>query len=98
MPWRGQTFPGLDWGVAYSSKKGEAHSGDAYIIRTVPEPYFQGDRALYLAAFSKVRETISPDGLMPDDGVLFNLLARWLPDAEARERVLVTNPARLYGF
>ncbi|KAA0180776.1 amidohydrolase family protein [Cupriavidus gilardii] len=36
--------------------------------------------------------------LMPDDGVLFNLLARWLPDAEARERVLVTNPARLYGF
>lgn len=36
MPWRGQTFPGLDWGVASSSKKGEAHSGDAYIIRTVP--------------------------------------------------------------
>lgn len=36
MPWRGQAFPGLDWGVAYSSKKGEAHSGDAYIIRTVP--------------------------------------------------------------
>lgn len=36
MPWRGKTFPGLDWGVAYSSKKGEAQSGDAYIIRTVP--------------------------------------------------------------
>lgn len=36
--------------------------------------------------------------LMPDDGVLFNLLARWLPDAAARERVLVANPARLYGF
>lgn len=36
--------------------------------------------------------------LMPDDGVLFNLLARWLPDAALRERVLVTNPARLYGF
>ncbi|SDD46848.1 Predicted metal-dependent hydrolase, TIM-barrel fold [Cupriavidus sp. YR651] len=35
---------------------------------------------------------------MPDDGVLFNLLARWLPDAAARERVLVTNPARLYDF
>jgi len=35
---------------------------------------------------------------MPDDGVLFNLLARWLPDAALRERVLVTNPARLYDF
>jgi NitT/TauT family transport system substrate-binding protein len=44
-------------------------AGPRDIIRTVPEPYFQGDRALYLAAFSKVRETISPDGLMPDDGV-----------------------------
>lgn len=44
-------------------------AGPRDIIRTVPEPYFQGDRALYLAAFSKVRETISPDGLMPEDGV-----------------------------
>ena len=35
---------------------------------------------------------------MPDDGVLFNLLARWLPDAASRERVLVHNPARLYDF
>ncbi|AGW94412.1 MULTISPECIES: amidohydrolase family protein [Cupriavidus] len=35
---------------------------------------------------------------VPDDGVLFNLLARWLPDTAASERVLVSNPARLYGF
>jgi len=35
---------------------------------------------------------------MPDDGVLFNLLARWLPDQASRERVLVANPARLYDF
>lgn len=35
---------------------------------------------------------------VPDDGMLFNLLARWLPDAEARQRVLVSNPACLYGF
>ncbi|MCD0504557.1 amidohydrolase family protein [Bordetella petrii] len=34
---------------------------------------------------------------MPDDGVLCNLLARWMP-AETRRRVLVDNPARLYGF
>ena len=35
---------------------------------------------------------------VPDDGVLINLLARWLPDAALRQRVLVDNPARLYDF
>lgn len=34
---------------------------------------------------------------MPDDGELCNLLSRWMP-AETRQRVLVDNPARLYGF
>ncbi|MBV7485000.1 amidohydrolase [Bordetella sp. BOR01] len=34
---------------------------------------------------------------MPDDGALCNLLSRWAP-AEVRQRVLVDNPARLYGF
>ena len=27
-----------------------------------------GDRALYLAAFDKIREAISPDGLFTDEG------------------------------
>lgn len=44
-------------------------AGPSDIIRTVPELYFQGDRALYLAAFTKVREAISPDGLMSGDAV-----------------------------
>jgi len=35
---------------------------------------------------------------MPDDGELFNLLARWIPDEADRHRVLVANPARLYDF
>ncbi|MDB5732263.1 MAG: putative amidohydrolase 2 [Variovorax sp.] len=35
---------------------------------------------------------------MPDDGALLNLVARWMPDAAQRRRVLVDNPARLYGF
>lgn len=35
---------------------------------------------------------------VPDDGVLLNLLARWLPDARQRQQVLVDNPARLYDF
>lgn len=38
------------------------------IIQTVPDSYFSGERALYLASFDKVRESISPDGLFADDG------------------------------
>lgn len=43
-------------------------AGPGDIVRTVPENYLLGDRALYLASFQKVREAISPDGLIPDDG------------------------------
>ena len=33
-----------------------------------------------------------------DDGVLLNQLAIWTPDAAVRRKILVDNPARLYGF
>ena len=33
-----------------------------------------------------------------DDGRLMNLLAVWAPDAAVRKKILVDNPARLYGF
>lgn len=35
---------------------------------------------------------------MPDDANLFDLLARWAPDEGARHKILVDNPAQLYGF
>ncbi|TGD96632.1 amidohydrolase family protein [Methylobacterium nonmethylotrophicum] len=35
---------------------------------------------------------------MPDDAGLFDLLAAWAPDEAARRRILVDNPATLYGF
>jgi 2-pyrone-4,6-dicarboxylate lactonase len=35
---------------------------------------------------------------MPNDGALCDLLARWIPDAKTRTRILVENPAELYGF
>ena len=38
------------------------------IIKTVPESYLLGDRGLYLASFNKVRESISLDGMIPEDG------------------------------
>ena len=43
-------------------------AGPSDIIKTVPDSYLLGDRALYLAAFAKVREAIALDGIMPEDG------------------------------
>ena len=43
-------------------------AGPSDIIKTVPESYLLGDRALYLASFNKVRESIALDGLFPEDG------------------------------
>jgi predicted TIM-barrel fold metal-dependent hydrolase len=34
----------------------------------------------------------------PDDAVLFDLLGVWTPDDTTRRRILVDNPAKLYGF
>src|SRR4029077_8641609 len=34
----------------------------------------------------------------PDDALLFDLLASWVPDDATRKRILVDNPAALYGF
>ncbi len=35
---------------------------------------------------------------MPNDGALADLLADWCPDATQRKRILVDNPAALYGW
>jgi NitT/TauT family transport system substrate-binding protein len=38
------------------------------VARVIPESYLLGDRALYLFAYDKVKEAISPDGLISDAG------------------------------
>ncbi len=52
-------------------------------------------------------DSVTPPGKKPtdvtsllaiDDGRLLNLLPLWAPDAAVREKILVANPARLYGF
>jgi predicted TIM-barrel fold metal-dependent hydrolase len=48
-------------------------------------------------ASSRARTEVTP-GLQIDDGRLLNLLAVWAPDPMTRRRILVDNPARLYGF
>jgi predicted TIM-barrel fold metal-dependent hydrolase len=51
---------------------------------------------------SDPRPDRKPTDLAPlyqiDDGHLFNQLAVWAPDAAVRKKILVDNPARLYGF
>jgi D-galactarolactone isomerase len=34
----------------------------------------------------------------PNDAILFDLLAQWVPDEATRNRILVQNPEALYGF
>lgn len=41
--------------------------GPAELLKTVPESYLLGDRALYLAWFLKSREAIALDGLLPPE-------------------------------
>jgi len=60
-------------------------AGPSDIIKTLPEAYLLGDRALYLAAFNKMREVISTDGLIPEDGprTALRVLARFDPVIKA---------------
>ncbi len=44
-------------------------AGPSDIVRAVPEAHMYGDRAIYLAALDKVRESFSPDGLVSDEAV-----------------------------
>ena len=52
-------------------------------------------------------DSVTPPGRKPtevtplfqiDDGRLLNQLPVWAPDAATRKKILVDNPARLYGF
>lgn len=60
-------------------------AGPSDIIKTVPETYLLGDRALYLASFNKVREAIALDGMLPEDGAKTALkaLASFEPSVKA---------------
>jgi NitT/TauT family transport system substrate-binding protein len=62
-------------------------AGPSDINKTVPESYFHGDRALYLAAFSRAREAWSPDGLMPEAGpiTMARVLARSEDSSTSRQ-------------
>ena len=45
------------------------------ILKTVPEAYLLGDKALYLFAYGKIKEALSPDGSISDAGAKATLKA-----------------------
>lgn len=65
-----------------------------------------------VAPFARKAVEVNPDRLvwatdwphphiptpMPNDGALLDMLADWAPDEAVRNRILVDNPATLYGF
>jgi NitT/TauT family transport system substrate-binding protein len=43
-------------------------AGPSDIVKTVPESYLLGDRAVYIDAFLKAKPALSPDGTIPEQG------------------------------
>jgi D-galactarolactone isomerase len=77
-----------------TSKRGAPHYEDVgalakILVRAAPE------RMLWASNWPHPQE---PRDAMPDDAVLLDLLLEWAPDEAVRRKILVDNPAELYGF
>ncbi len=78
----------------------------AYMDSTVGPPTYADRGAIAKAFVSLAPERCvwgtdwphPTERVKPDDAVLFDLLAAWLPDEAAHRRILVENPENLYGF
>jgi D-galactarolactone isomerase len=92
----------LDGGRAYVKLSG------AYITSKEGPPGY-ADAGLVAAGFIQAApervvwgsdwpHPTAPVSAKPDDAVLFDRLAGWAGDAAGLKRILVDNPARLYGF
>ncbi len=56
------------------------------VLRTVPESYLLGDKALYLFSFNKVKDAISPDGYISDAGAktALKVIPTFNPEVKAK--------------
>lgn len=80
----------------------------AYMMSKSGPPHYADIGALAKALVNRAPERavwasnwphpLSRGGPMPDDAVLLDLLLDWAPQEEIRNRILVDNPAELYGF
>lgn len=66
-------------------------AGPSDIVRAVPDASMHGDRAIFLNAFEKSREALSPDGVLTDAGVqtAVRLVERYGASATPTARVAV---------
>src|SRR6266702_5057878 len=57
------------------------------VLRTVPESYLLGDKALYLFSLNKLKEAISPDGVISDAGArtALKVIPTFNPEVKAKE-------------
>src|SRR2546422_3327081 len=57
------------------------------VLRTVPESYLLADKALYLFSLNKVKEAISPDGVISDAGArtALKVIPTFNPEVKAEE-------------
>jgi sulfonate transport system substrate-binding protein len=57
------------------------------VLRTVPESYLLGDKALYLFSFNKVKEAISTDGTISDAGAktALRVIPAFNPEVTAKD-------------
>lgn len=86
---------GLGWikfSGAYiaSSDESDYKNLDPFVSRLIEK---HSDRIIWGSDWPHVTEPVKPD-----DALLANFLKRWMPEELLRRRVLVENPARLYGF
>ena len=71
-------YPGVAQALANAIVRADkwiARASATDVAKTVPETYLLGDRALYLFTFDKVKEAISPDGIISDAGAKATLAA-----------------------
>ena len=73
-------------------------AGPADILKTVPEAYLLGDRALYLASFNKIREAISLDGMVSEGAARTALTALASLDAGIKPQKIDLAKTYTNGF
>jgi D-galactarolactone isomerase len=77
----------------HGSKLGPPHYGDMGVIaRGLVKRW--PERMLYATNWPHPSVKSAP----PDDFELFQLIEEWAPQEATRRRILVDNPAKLYGF
>lgn len=69
-----------------------------YADRTVIAQAFVREVPDHLVWGSDWPHPTEKDNNKPDDALLLDLLAQWAPDTATRNRILVNNPSKLYGF